>query len=206
MTAGQASLFGHESTSIDSSFAAIERIPLANDAWLDLARGWVKGSEPLFSRLEAETSWRAESRTMYERTIAVPRLIASEKDAPALPIFTDMRAALAERYGTRFERLGFALYRSGEDSVAWHGDHVARHMREALVATVSVGAPRKFMLRPHGGGASISFSLGWGDLLVMGGTCQRTWQHAIPKAAHADPRMAIMFRPVWDAGRKTHPE
>ena len=70
-------------------------------------------------------------------------------------------------------------------------------MDRALVATVSVGAPRRFLMRPHGGGRSVSLSLGWGDLLVMGGTCQRTWQHAIPKVKSALPRIAIMFRPSW---------
>ena len=82
-------------------------------------------------------------------------------------------------------------------SVAFHGDYVAREMDRALVATVSVGAPRRFLMRPTGGGKSIALTLGWGDLLVMGGTCQRTWQHAIPKVKHALPRIAIMFRPVW---------
>jgi len=50
-----------------------------------------------------------------------------------------------------------------------------------------------------GGGASIPFHLGGGDLLVMGGTCQRTWRHGIPKVAQAGPRIALMFRPSWAA-------
>lgn len=62
-----------------------------------------------------------------------------------------------------------------------------------------VGAPRKFLLRRAGGGPSRSLTLGWGDLLVMGGTCQRTYQHAIPKVARAAPRIALMFRPKWTA-------
>jgi alkylated DNA repair dioxygenase AlkB len=81
--------------------------------------------------------------------------------------------------------------------VAWHGDYVARRMTEALVATVSVGAPRRFLLRPKGGGPSIALSLGEGDLLVMGGSCQRTWDHCVPKVKRAEPRIAIMFRPIW---------
>jgi alkylated DNA repair dioxygenase AlkB len=60
-----------------------------------------------------------------------------------------------------------------------------------------VGGQRRFLLRPYGGGHSIALNLGWGDLLVMGGTCQRTWQHCLPKVAHAEPRIAIMFRPSW---------
>ena len=80
--------------------------------------------------------------------------------------------------------------------VAWHGDYVARRMPQALVATVSVGEPRTFLLRKTGGGRSMALKLGWGDLLVMGGSCQRTFQHAIPKAARAGSRIAIMYRPV----------
>jgi alkylated DNA repair dioxygenase AlkB len=83
--------------------------------------------------------------------------------------------------------------------VAWHGDTVARELPNALVATVSVGAPRRFSLRPKGGGRSLSLSLGWGDLLVMGGTIQRTWQHSVPKTASAAPRISIMFRPAWSS-------
>jgi alkylated DNA repair dioxygenase AlkB len=108
-----------------------------------------------------------------------------------------MRRALDRRYATAFERISLAYYRDGRDSVAWHGDYVARRMETALVATVSVGAPRRFLLRPHGGGRSIAYSIGWGDLIVMGGTCQRTWQHSVPKVARAEPRIAIMFRPIW---------
>jgi len=89
------------------------------------------------------------------------------------------------------------LYRTGADSVAWHGDTTARDLPEAVVATVSLGEPRRFLLRPRGGGRTIPFSLGRGDLFVMGGACQRTWQHAVPKVARALPRLAVMFRPIW---------
>jgi len=94
--------------------------------------------------------------------------------------------------------VSMAMYRDGRDSVAWHGDRIARKMNTALVATVSLGEPRKFLLRPYGGGGSIALTLGWGDLLVMGGTCQRTWQHSVPKTSHAGPRIALMFRPIWE--------
>src|SRR5262249_45283546 len=132
------------------------------------------------------------------REVDVPRLYgALPDDGPGHPVIEPMRRVLGERYSTDFTRVSVALYRDGRDSVAWHGDYVAREMDTALVASVSVGAPRRFLLRPKGGGRSTSLTLGWGDLLVMGGTCQRTWQHAIPKVASAPPRVVIMFRPVW---------
>jgi alkylated DNA repair dioxygenase AlkB len=83
-----------------------------------------------------------------------------------------------------------------EDTTA--GDTTARDMERATVATISLGQPRRFRLKPTAGDAAIAYPLGRGDLLVMGGTCQRTWRHAIPKVAHAPgPRIAVMFRPDW---------
>jgi len=111
-----------------------------------------------------------------------------------------MQNVLSVRYGERFARVSLGYYRDGRDSVAFHGDRIARLLPQALVATVSVGASRRFLMRPAAGGASLAFSLGRGDLLVMGGSCQRTWQHAIPKSrtSGAQERIAIMFRPHWE--------
>ena len=136
---------------------------------------------------------------MYDRIVETPRLFALlPDDGPGHPVIETMRRALEHRYATAFDRVSLALYRDGNDSVAWHGDRVARRLPDALVATVSIGAPRRFLLRPFGGGRSMVRSLGWGDLVVMGGTIQRTYQHAVPKVARADPRIAIMFRPTWE--------
>jgi len=174
------------------------RTPLDDESWIELVPGWLDGHATLFDQLRDRAPWREESRHMYDRVVGVPRLVASLAPADRPPIVEAMRAALEARYATGFPRVSAALYRDGRDSVAWHGDYVARRMPEALVATVSVGAPRKFLLRPTGGGPSRALSIGCGDLLVMGGGCQRTHQHAIPKVARAQPRIAIMFRPIWD--------
>lgn len=165
---------------------------------MDYAPGWLSGHATLFESLLHGMNWRSGEELMYERLVRVPRVFASvPEDGPGHPLLETMRRAVSARYRTEFTRVGLALYRDGRDSVAFHGDRVAREMHSALVATVSVGTPRRFLLRPHGGGDSIAYNLGWGDLLVMGGTCQRTWQHGIPKLAHAQPRIAIMFRPNW---------
>jgi alkylated DNA repair dioxygenase AlkB len=196
---GQLPLFGQrEEIGVDTTLSSLERITLERGAWLDVGRGWLRGHARLFDLLERAVEWKIESRVMYDRTVEVPRCFAILDEA-LHPVLGDMRRTLDRHYRTSFERLSIALYRDGRDSVAWHGDYVARRMNEALVATISVGAPRKFLLRPTGGGASRALSLGWGDLLVMGGSCQRTYQHAIPKVARAAPRMAVMFRPKWEA-------
>jgi alkylated DNA repair dioxygenase AlkB len=198
---GQLALLGRESPSFDARFKRLTRASLGKGAWVDYVPGWLSGHAEVFEALLSSTTWQSGEEKMYDRVVEVPRVFASVPEhGPGHPILAEAASALSERYGEPFARISLALYRTGKDSVAFHGDRVARTMNEALVATVSVGAPRRFLLRPYAGGSSIGYNLGWGDLIVMGGTCQRTWQHAIPKVAHADPRIAVMFRPVWDTG------
>ncbi len=199
MSYAQLGLLGDEEPSFDPRLAGVRRIALGADAWLDHVPGWVRGHERLFEALRTSTRWRDEQRPMYGRVVDVPRLCATiPADGPGHPLIDAMRGLLSQRYGQAFERIGLSLYRGGSDSVAWHGDRVARNLPEAMVATISVGAPRRFLLRPKAGGPSLSLALGWGDLLVMGGSCQRTWQHCVPKVPKANPRIAIMLRPCWD--------
>jgi alkylated DNA repair dioxygenase AlkB len=194
----QLGLFGEEGAGIDASFSRSARTELADGAWFDYAQGWLVGHELLLQELAESVRWRSEERTMYERTVQVPRLYAMlPQDGPIPPLLERARQALSTRYSEAFERLSLGYYRDGRDSVAWHGDYVARRLPTATVATISVGAPRAFYLRPKGGKQRVTLSLGWGDLLVLGGTCQRTWEHAVPKVRQAAPRIAIMFRPVW---------
>lgn len=195
----QLALFRAAAPSFDKSFAKLHRTDLGDGAWIDRVPGWVGGQDVLFDRLERGTRWRSERRPMYDQVVDVPRLIAVlPDDGDGDPILGEMRSALGDRYQEDFARTSLALYRDGKDSVAFHGDRIARDLPEALVATVSLGAPRRLLLRRAAGGRSVAaFELGLGDLFVMGGTCQRAFRHAIPKVAVAAPRMAIMFRPVW---------
>lgn len=187
----------------DASFSRSQRSELAYGAWVDYAQGWLGDHEAVFESLLENSDWQESQQQIYDRSVVTPRLIAAfSSEQPLPPLLAAMQDALSERYEQRFERATLALYRDGRDSVAFHGDRIARELPKALVATVSVGAPRRFLLRPHKNmpdaarSRSLTFNLGWGDLLVMGGSCQRTWQHAIPKLSHAEPRIAIMFRPV----------
>lgn len=201
----QPSLLGGGDPSFDPSFTGLNRIDLGAGAWVDTLAGWLDGHQTLFDRLVDAVRWEQHQRPMYERIVDVPRLTGSpagsaDSGGDGLSVIAEMGAALGRRYEATFERVGYALYRDGRDSVAWHGDQVARDLHQAIVATVSVGEPRKFCLRPKGGGSSRSMQLGHGDLVVMGGTCQRTWDHGVPKVASAGPRIAVMFRPVWPVG------
>jgi alkylated DNA repair dioxygenase AlkB len=181
----------------------VRRTVLSRGAWVDLLPGWVSGSEVLLDRLLADVPWYAERRQMYERVVDVPRLLCHYGEGSALPhpALDQARAALdayyADELGEPFRTAGLCLYRDGRDSVAWHGDSFGRGAtHDTMVAILSVGSARTLALRPRGGGASLRFPLGHGDLVVMGGSCQRTWEHAIPKTAKAvGPRVSIQFRP-----------
>jgi alkylated DNA repair dioxygenase AlkB len=183
--------------------SGIHRTELGHGAWLDVLHGWLTGAAALFALLANDVPWRAERRQMYERMVDVPRLLAwyDESDAPPHPILAEAKAALNNHYapelGEPFRTLGLCYYRDGRDSVAWHGDRIGRGATEdTMVAILSVGAPRPLLLRPRNGGPTIRHPVGHGDLLVMGGSCQRTWEHAIPKTTKpVGPRISIQFRP-----------
>jgi alkylated DNA repair dioxygenase AlkB len=186
-----------------SDLAPIRRTTLSRGAWVDLLPAWVHGSDALFERLVEAVPWYAEKRQMYERVVDVPRLLSFYDEGAALPdpLLDEARRRLSSHYlpelGEPFTTAGFCFYRDGKDSVAWHGDTIGRSKTEdTMVAIVSFGSPRRLMLRPRGGGASVGFALGHGDLIVMGGSCQRTWEHAILQTARpAGPRISVQFRP-----------
>ncbi|MCA1706501.1 MAG: alpha-ketoglutarate-dependent dioxygenase AlkB [Actinobacteria bacterium] len=195
----QPSLFGAtEEPAIDQSFAALERIQLDAESWVDHSPNWVSGADALFEELVGTLDWGQRSRKMYDRTVQEPRLTSLWRATSGRPlqppILEQMRAALGERYGLEFDSVGFNLYRDGRDSVAWHGDRITKDIEQPIVALVSVGEPRRFLLRPKGGGTSKVFSLGSGALLVTGGRTQRTWEHSVPKVATAGPRISVAFR------------
>jgi alkylated DNA repair dioxygenase AlkB len=194
----QPSLFGAAAPSFDPAFSAAKRIHLDDEAWIDLVPGWVSGADPLFERLRSQMPWGQRSRWMYEQRVAEPRLTASwklESGRPLEPpILEQMRGALSTRYGVVFDSVGFNLYRDGRDSVAWHRDRIRKEVDRPIVPLVSLGEPRKLLFRPRGGGPSRAFPIGHGDLLVTGGSTQRTWEHAVLKVARAGARISIAFR------------
>jgi alkylated DNA repair dioxygenase AlkB len=184
--------------------SSVQRTVLAHGAWIDLRPGWIAGADALFERLAESVPWRAERRHMYDRVVDVPRLLSFYAEGEPLPdpVLDEARQALDGHYGPElgepFRTAGLCLYRDGQDSVAWHGDTTGRgSTQDTMVAIVSLGAPRSLMLRPRGGGGrTLRHDLGHGDLLVMGGSCQRTWEHAIPKTTRATgPRISVQFRP-----------
>ena len=183
--------------------ASVRRTALDHGAWVDIRRGWMAGAGVLFDRLRETVPWREERRRMYDRVVDVPRLLCFYGEGEELPdpALAAARQALGRHYrgdlGEPLCTAGLCLYRDGRDSVAWHGDRIGRGATEdTVVAIVSLGAPRALLLRPRGGGPALRHDLGHGDLLVMGGSCQRTWEHAVPKTARVTgPRISVQFRP-----------
>jgi alkylated DNA repair dioxygenase AlkB len=197
----QPSLFATGGVGFDATFAEVSRRALADDAWVDHAPAWVRGADDLFDLLLDVTPLEQHDIWMYERHVPEPRLThrwRTDADHAPPAVLVEMAAALSERYGVTFTQIGVNLYRDGSDSVAWHGDRIARALPEATVALVSLGEPRPFKLRPKGGGSAIGYIPGRGDLLVLGGSCQRTWDHAVPKVRRAGPRMSVQFRHAYD--------
>ncbi|MFG1665596.1 alpha-ketoglutarate-dependent dioxygenase AlkB [Streptomyces sp. Y7] len=199
----QGSLFDQTDELRLGSLTGVRRTRLSHGAWIDVLPGWLSGADELFEQLASDVPWRAERRTMYDHVVDVPRLLAfyGADDALPHPVLAEARDTLsahyAEELGEPFTTAGLCYYRDGRDSVAWHGDRIGRGAREdTMVAILSVGAPRDLLLRPVRGGESVRRPLGHGDLIVMGGSCQRTWEHSIPKTTRAaGPRVSVQFRP-----------
>lgn len=179
----QTSLFDVDAEPTFGRLDQVRRTELSRGAWVDHLPGWLSGSDDLFLRLVDAVPWRAERRQMYERVVNVPRLLSfyGPEDALPDPALTEARDLLDAHYGEElgepFRTAGLCYYRDGRDSVTWHGDRMGERVHNTMVAILSLGEPRRLLLRPRGGGDTLGFALGHGDLLVMGGTCQRTWEH-----------------------------
>jgi alkylated DNA repair dioxygenase AlkB len=202
----QPSLFGSQGQlGLAELGDGVERRPLSHGAWIDLRPGFVTAADELFDAVAGGVPWREERMRIYDNTVRVPRLLARYAQGEALPhpVLEEARAALNAHYagqlGEPFVTAGLCLYRDGSDSVAWHGDRIARESpRDTMVAIISLGVTRPFGLRPKAGGHALRLQVGHGDLLVMGGSCQRTWLHGIPKVASClGARISIQFRPHW---------
>lgn len=198
----------------DTAFSRVEHIDLGGGAWVEFHEGWAQAPDALFALLRNETRWQAHSRIMYERRVAVPRLTGSPDPRSASQrALRPLALALSRRYGRELYEVSFAFYRDGNDSVAMHGDKLGAAVDDSIVAIVSLGAPRRFSMkrgpvacspplaraigraaRFWAGPDRLEFRPGPGDLVVMGGSCQRDWLHGVPKAARAGERMAVMFR------------
>jgi alkylated DNA repair dioxygenase AlkB len=197
----------------DASFSTVRRVQLDERTWVDLARGWLTGADALFADLLARAPWKTRTVPMYGRIVAEPRLAAwwgiGAADPVLPPVVADIAVALERRYAIGFDSIGAALYRDGRDSVAPHSDRIRHLLPDPMVAIVSLGGPRRFVMRRKRNGDAVVGRSGWhadlasGDLLVMSGTCQDGWEHGVPKVAVAAPRISLQLRPRAATGHPT---
>ena len=187
----QGSLLGVRPPGIDPTFAGAERRHLSGATWVEWVPHWLSGADDLFHELTAALPLRQRTGIrMYDRFVDEPRLTAwwsvADGGPEVPPLLQRIRHLLAERYAEPFDSVGFNLYRDRHDSVAWHADRHRHVVADPVIAIVSVGRPRPLRLRPRGGGPSIAYSLGEGDLFVMGGACQHEAERG--GGQHAEPR------------------
>ena len=203
MVEWQGSLFSMGAPTVAAD-APTHRVELDETSWVDVTPGFLDGADDLCAELIASMPWRQHRRRMYERVLDDPRLSCWFTGAAAAPHPTlgEVRAALAQRYGRPFGGPGLNHYRDGHDSVAFHRDRELRLLDDTMVAILTLGARRPFLVRPHGGGRSVDLAPSSGDLLVMGGRCQLDWEHGVPKVARAGARVSVSWR--WSASRGPH--
>jgi hypothetical protein len=180
----QLGLFDAAEPAIDTAFATARRIRLDATSWVEHVPGWLAGSEALFSTLLDVPAWEQRERWIIDHMVIEPRLTAEYRDvAKAPPLLRDITAALSRHYGVPYDMLWLNLYRDQRDSTAWHGDGASCRRAICTVPVLSLGATRRFHLQPRTGGRSTVLTVHAGDLVVMGGRCQRDWRHCVPKQA-----------------------
>lgn len=195
----QGDLFESLPPEVDTSFAAARRVHLDATSWVEHIPGWLQGSNVLFEELLETAPWEQRYRWMYEQRVIEPRLTAEYPDIASAPqaLLHTVADALSAHYGVAYRKLWLNYYRSHRDSTSWHGDGIGKVQETSVVPVLSLGATRRFLIRPAEGGASTSFTVASGDLVVMGGRCQRDWRHSVPKqATPAGPRVSVNYAPI----------
>ena len=209
LSATQASLFApdsagpidHERTGglavvVDDGFGSVERIRLDEHSWVDHVHGWLSGDDELMRYLMTNVDWEQRSRWMYDRRVQEPRLTAEYPVIDQAPhaVLHYVTDALSAHYETPFTRLWMNWYRDNQDGTSWHADHWAEKLDHAVIPVLSLGATRRFLIKPNAGGRSKIFEARSGDLIVMGGRCQRDHKHSVPKQkTAAGPRVSLNF-------------
>src|SRR4051794_6012799 len=189
--------FLHDSA-VEFDFSRARRVSLDRTSWIEHIPDWLGRPEALFAELMDCAPWLQRDRWMYTRTVIEPRLTADfpDVDEAPLPHLRAIAAALSEHYGVRYCSLWVNLYRDQHDSTAWHGDNIGRVQAESIVPVLTLGASRRFLIRPTDGGTAATFRPCSGDLIVMGGRAQRDWRHCVPKESlPSGPRISINFAP-----------
>jgi alkylated DNA repair dioxygenase AlkB len=181
-----------------SAFDSATQHQLDEHSWITHVPGLLTGHHQLLAELAALDVWEQRRRWMFDRLVEEPRLTGEYVDlAVAPPLLVELAAALSRQLGVPYDRIWTNWYRDHRDGTGWHADRPAHQAPTAIVPVLSLGAPRRFLLRPSGGGPSCLFTPAGGDLVIMQGRCQRDWQHCVPKQkTRAGARMSLNFSSV----------
>lgn len=188
-----------------------ERTWLDDRSWVDVTRGWLQGADDLFDHLAANVEFRPSRVYRYDHWVDEPRMGTWFTPATAPhPVLLEAQRKLQHRYRARFDGAALALYRDGNDSVAFHRDRDMQWLDDTVIALLVLGERRPFHVRPRSNrythddvhGATHDLAPGHGDLLVMGGACQAGWEHAVPKVRRPiGGRMSVQWRWTSRTGR-----
>ncbi|MBC6608401.1 alpha-ketoglutarate-dependent dioxygenase AlkB [Hymenobacter sp. BT188] len=174
-------------------------------------------AEELFQELFDTIPWRHEPIKLFGKEVMQPRLTSWHGDPaaryrysglslepqPWTPALQRLRQQVSNAAGADFNSVLLNLYRTGQDSMGWHADNEPELGPNPIIASVSLGATRRFRLRPGAGTpphAPVGVDLPSGSLLVMRGPTQQRWQHALPKTARmVEARLNLTFRRIVEA-------
>jgi alkylated DNA repair dioxygenase AlkB len=182
---------------LDRSFTTAKRIAIDSTSWVEIVPGWLSGAQLLLETLRSTVPWQQRDRRLFDQTFREPRMTAEYRTLASVRNRTllDCVRALSDHYGVAYDSLWLNLYRDGRDSTGWHRDRFSCRQPECIVPVLTLGATRRFLIKPRKGGASMAFKPNSGDLLVMGGRSQEDWVHSVPKdRAVTGQRMSINFQ------------
>lgn len=164
-----------------------------------------------FSDLMENIDWQQEQAFLFGRKIPLPRLTAWYGDrgysysgirhvpAPFTPLLTTLKSSIEAVTGASFNSVLINLYRGGQDSMGWHSDDEAALGSEPEIASLSLGAKRRFHFKHRRQSDRIAIDLDHGSCLIMRGRCQANWQHQLPKTRKdVGPRINLTFRTVQE--------
>ena len=189
-----------------------ERFDPGDGALALYAQAFVAEAPAWFAALMAEVRWEQHWLTLFGRRIAAPRLSAwyaepgcgyrysglSLVAQPFTPVLEQIRARTEALSGHGFNSVLLNLYRDGADGMSWHSDDEPELGPAPLIASVSLGATRRLLLRRRDArDARFGLDLGDGSLLLMEPPLQRYWQHSVPKTRRAvGPRINLTWRRI----------
>jgi alkylated DNA repair dioxygenase AlkB len=196
---------------------SFERRWLDQHTWVDVAPRWVVHPEPVYEALASSLPWSAHKMWRYERWVEEPRLSYLHRPGRPFPheVLRETQRALQSHYGVQFGGFSLLWYRDGDDCQAFHRDRDMRYTEDTIVAILSLGSRRPWLLRRRQrhdkwiaahGGAEVDLSPAGGDLFVLGGRAQIDWEHAVPRVPGAAARAGRISGQWRWTSRRGRPE